>query len=205
MMGFSEILDWILSQRARNIVARLELHTTSHTKVLDLGSGTGHNAQELRSRHQAIVTQVDVVDLHLTGEKPQLFDGRSLPFSDRSFDSSLMIYVLQYVREPEQLLREAARVSSGEITVLQTVFEQRTGRTFLNVYERFTGALPFKACQFFGLLKDVPISLNPSTQYTHRQLLQLFNVSGLQVKKVRKTALLPHLIYHYQYQLRPHE
>ena len=45
------------------------------------------------------------------------FDGKKIPYPDNSFELAMLIDVLHHTVEPVSLLREAARVSKGQILI----------------------------------------------------------------------------------------
>src|SRR5262249_61915842 len=74
-----------------------------------------------------------VVDFHVVGGGPVLFDGARLPFADRGFDACLLAFVLSYTDDPAALLREAGRVASRRVLVLQSSPRGRAGRIALRL------------------------------------------------------------------------
>ena len=85
--------------------------------VLDLGCGPGDSVDVFR-RHDPRVqwTGVDLPDSPEVARRTRddaefrTFDGRSIPLPDGSQDLVFCKQVLEHVREPEPLLRDAARV-----------------------------------------------------------------------------------------------
>jgi arsenite methyltransferase len=107
------------------------------SRVLDIGCGTGANAvallEFLKGRCQ--VTGVDTSDSmlaiarhHLEGSPfennihYELADAHTLPFEENSFDSAMMIQVLEYSKDPILMLQEAMRVlkAGGKLFVADT-------------------------------------------------------------------------------------
>ena len=86
-------------------------------QVLDLGCGTGHSVDAFR-RHDPQVrwTGVDLARSPEVARRTRsdaefrTFDGTSIPAPDASHDLVFCKQVLEHVREPEPLLRDAARV-----------------------------------------------------------------------------------------------
>src|SRR5262249_61845761 len=85
-----------------------------------------------------------VVDFHVVGGGPVLFDGARLPFADRGFDACLLAFVLSYTDDPAALLREAGRVASRRVLVLQSSPRGRAGRIALRLrgWVQGRGAFP---------------------------------------------------------------
>lgn len=86
-------------------------------RILDLGSGPGSVCWLLRSQGFA-VTPVDVQDVALDAQmRPQLYDGRRLPFADDAFDVALLLTVLHHTHDPAAVLAEAGRVARRVIVI----------------------------------------------------------------------------------------
>ena len=90
--------------------------------VLDVGAGNGALGSGLqRFAPEAKVTGVDVVArVHPASLVPiSVYDGKQLPFADRSFDVSILVNVLHHVPEEARLglLAEALRVTRRALLV----------------------------------------------------------------------------------------
>lgn len=87
-----------------------------HRSALDVGGGTGIMAHTIKTLFGLErVASVDVQDRFLPslGVETAVFDGRTLPFDDDSFDCVLLFNVLHHVPVPTRatLLRECRRVA----------------------------------------------------------------------------------------------
>ncbi len=90
-----------------------------NARVLDIGCGNGYLAQLLKEVKKAEVVCCDIANFNKSGIETILYDGVNLPFADKSFDRVILSYVLHHSSIPEQLLREAARVSRGKILIYE--------------------------------------------------------------------------------------
>lgn len=114
-----------LQARLANIAGHLRhLPVSSHSRVLDVGCGSGSMSRLIaRSFPQAEVVGVDVREqyldfararareegiLNLTFQSGDVF---ALPFPDASFDLVWSKYLLQWLREPRSALAEMKRVT----------------------------------------------------------------------------------------------
>jgi demethylmenaquinone methyltransferase / 2-methoxy-6-polyprenyl-1,4-benzoquinol methylase len=90
-------------------------------RVLDVATGTGMVAAELRARADCIVVGLDQSPQMLAaararfageGARVELVEGEAerLPFEDESFDALTFTYLLRYVDDPPATIRELARV-----------------------------------------------------------------------------------------------
>jgi len=109
---------------------------TRGTTILDVGAGGGAIGGYLTRKYGVSVTAYDVVapaqnvfscpaasQLHRCSRQPvHVFDGATLPVADRSFDAVLFNSVLHHAaHNASGLLREAARVSSRWVIVIEDV------------------------------------------------------------------------------------
>ena len=90
----------------------------AHTRVLDVGGGTGIIAQAMKDLFGiAHVTSVDVQDRFLKSLdiETRVYDGARLPFEDASFDCVTFSNVLHHVPVAVRpgLMRECVRVAGG--------------------------------------------------------------------------------------------
>jgi len=102
-------------------------------RILDVATGTGMVAAELRSRCDCTVVGIDQSAEMLAGARArfagtdasrvQLVEGQAeaLPFADQSFDALSVTYLLRYVEDPAATVRELARVvrPGGRIASLE--------------------------------------------------------------------------------------
>lgn len=85
-------------------------------RVLELGAGDGWQASIL-AQHGFTVTAIDVAGIAAgsTQYAPvTLYDGRTLPFSDASFDAIYSSNVLEHVEDFDRIQAELARVLTAE-------------------------------------------------------------------------------------------
>jgi demethylmenaquinone methyltransferase/2-methoxy-6-polyprenyl-1,4-benzoquinol methylase len=97
-----------------------EVAPATGQRVLDVATGTGMVAAELRSRCGCAIVGLDQSAEMLAGararfagdERVQLIEGQAerLPFVDDEFDALTFTYLLRYVDDPPATLRELARV-----------------------------------------------------------------------------------------------
>jgi len=123
------------AKRARQISKRVSPHIKKSEKIIDIGSGTGFVAKTLAAEASAKVTLVDVFHHPLSKLLPVvIYDGKTLPFQDRSFDTSLLIAALHHCQDPMRVLDEAIRVSSRKVIVMEDLFESEIEK-WLTLFE----------------------------------------------------------------------
>jgi SAM-dependent methyltransferase len=152
--------------------------------VLDIGSGTGHNAEALRADGTRTCIEVDVVDFHVVGSGPMLFDGARLPFADRVFDACLLAFVLSYTDNSATLLREARRVASRLVLVLQSSPRGRAGRLALALRGWVQGRFTFRLCAILRLIPPTPSPLRQRRLLSRECTVGLAEEAGLKLARV---------------------
>lgn len=183
-----QIWHWLASRRAAQLADRLRPHLPKSARVLDVGSGTGHNALALRTHCDVDVAEVDVVDLHAVGDGPTLFDGTALPFADRQFAVTLLIFVLHYPVDPQYLLSEARRASSDRVLVIQSTYRGRLGLAVLKLREFLMGRFAFLLARLTRFIGRVPCPLKPRRYWTRESLVAAGLAAGLTLREVHSES-----------------
>ena len=173
-----------MSRRATHLVRRLSPHLSEGATVLDLGSGTGHNAEALRALTGSRCFEADTVDFHVVGPGPVLFDGVRLPLEDRSVDICLLAFVLNYADDPESLLREAARVASQGVLLLHSTGQGRWSHAMLRGRNWVQGRFAFWLCRRFGLIPPVNLPRQPHRLFRPESVERLIARAGLILTQV---------------------
>ena len=173
-----------MRRRARQLAGRIAPHLTPGTTVLDIGSGTGHNAEALQARGTLTCVEADVVDFHVVGSGPVVFDGTRLPFADRSFDTCLLTFVLSYPDDPATLLREAVRVASRSVLVLQSSPRGRAGRIALRLRGWVQGRVAFRLCATLRLIPPARPSLRKRRLLSRERVVALADEVGLRPARI---------------------
>jgi SAM-dependent methyltransferase len=173
-----------LRRRATHLAGRIASHLPTEATVLDIGSGTGHNAEALRAQGAHTCAEVDVVDFHVVGGGPAQFDGDRLPFADRAFDVCLLAFVLSYADDPVALLREAGRVASRNVLVLQSSPRGRAGRVALWLRGWVQGPVAFRLCATLRLIPPAPSPLRRRRLLSPERTVELAQEAGLKLARV---------------------
>jgi len=122
----------IFPRRARVLGAVICNILPRGATVLDVGCGDGTIAALwMEMRPDVRVEGIDVLVRPQTKIPVQGFDGRTIPYPDRSFDVVSLVDVLHHADDAVQLLREAARVSKGLVVIKDHYAETRLDRAAL--------------------------------------------------------------------------
>lgn len=113
-MGLIEKIHqaFVFDRRIYKLANHLAELIPENARVLDVGCGNGHLAKLISQiRPDVEVTGIDVLirtDCHI---KVTEFDGKTIPYADRSFDTVMLVDVLHHTEDPTAMLSESARVS----------------------------------------------------------------------------------------------
>lgn len=108
----------VFERRVQVLAKRLAAMIPQDASVLDVGCGDGRIDALLASCRPDIRIQgIDVLERPHSHVPVSLFDGRTIPLDDRSFDVVLFVDVLHHTEDPEILLKEARRVSANCVVV----------------------------------------------------------------------------------------
>lgn len=96
-------------------------HLKSSDKILDIGAGPC-SVCFLLKRMGYDTTAVDIIDLSMVEEiKPDIYDGKNLPYADKSFDVALILTVLHHTENHRDIIREARRTAE-RIIIIEDVY-----------------------------------------------------------------------------------
>lgn len=164
------LLGKILRKRSEVVVRRVNPYIKNSKKLIDIGSGTGDVALLLKEAGKNITT-IDVADFH--GPRvfePIIYDGKRLPFPDKSFDTAMLLMVLHHTPNPELIFDEATRVAK-EIVLIETSYTTPMNK-LLTIVSDTLGNLRFVA--FWSSYKS------------DREWQRLFSEKGFKVASTAK-------------------
>ncbi|MFT7588496.1 MAG: alpha-1,6-mannosyltransferase [Limisphaerales bacterium] len=167
-----KVLGWTAIKRAQIKFKRLSdwLNLSKTEQILDIGTGNG-GLELLFQKNGYNISGVDVArKTCFKSVQPVLYDGRTLPFEDNSFNTVFLITVLHHTQVPENVLAEAIRVSSNQIVIMEDVY-----RTTVQKQLTF---------QLDGLVNDEWIT-HPHSNKTEEEWESLFIASSMRINKKR--------------------
>lgn len=133
--------------------------------ILDIGSGNGLVSFLLREKG----FNTTPIDIHYgnydASVKPILYDGKKLPFADKTFDTGMILTVLHHVEDPDSMLKEAARVCK-HLIIMEDIY-----KTTFRKYLTFT----------IDSLANLFYSPCPHTNKTDAEWKQTFSSMNMQL------------------------
>jgi demethylmenaquinone methyltransferase/2-methoxy-6-polyprenyl-1,4-benzoquinol methylase len=175
-------------------------------RVLDVATGTGMVAAELRRRADCSIVGVDQSAEMLAaararfaddGGRVELIEGQAekLPFADESFDALTFTYLLRYVDDPPATIRELARVVRPGGRVASLEFGVPTRRVPREAWRLYTAiGLPVLGRVASREWAEVGRFLGPSIRSFYerhplRRIVGYWEQAGLREVKVRRMSL----------------
>lgn len=119
---FRDTTDWYLNVTNYTSKSLLDFAKNNSGKnILDIGCATGEYCQKL-IKLGFKCTGVDINEKYVqkaneNGVEAYLMEGTNLNFPDKSFETILLFEVLEHVKNPENILKEAKRVAKKNILI----------------------------------------------------------------------------------------
>lgn len=163
----NRIILKILERRTEEVTDIILNFLGKKNKILDIGCGFCTVTQKL-SAQGFKVTSLDIKDSSIFPEIiPTIYNGKIIPFPNRSFDTSLLITVLHHTPNPKRILVEAKRISPM-IIVMEDIITNPIQKYLTFVMDSI---LNF---EFFN---------HPHTNKSDKEWRKLFRQVGLRIKK----------------------
>ena len=140
---FYQIFSKIYEKAAKKMCLACQGFIKKGSKILDLGCGSGIVGKTFQEFFQAEIIGVDIRDYRIANIPLQIFNGKNLPFPERSFDVILINFVLHHVDDPIILLKEAKRVTRDKIIIFEDLSEGFLSKLICKIhgssFDRFFG------------------------------------------------------------------
>ena len=110
--------ELVHSRRSRVLASYFAELIPQHHAVLDVGCGDGLIDALVRDQRPDLrISGVDVLVRPTALIPVTPFDGRRIPFADKSSDTVLLCDVLHHAEQPVQLLQEAVRIARHSLVI----------------------------------------------------------------------------------------
>ena len=126
----------VFNRRARVLSDKIESLLPQGGRILDVGTGDGTIASLWqRNRPDLRIEGIDVLVRKDTNIPVRVFDGRTIPYDNNSWDVVTFVDVLHHTHEVERLLSEAARVARSRVVIKDHFAENALDRTTLRLMD----------------------------------------------------------------------
>ncbi len=116
--------SFVHTRRVQVLCAHLISIIPDNARTLDVGCGDGLLTHLIAQRRPDIdITGIDTLVRESSRVRVDRFDGRVIPYHDRSYDVVMFVDVLHHTDDPLELLREAARVARKSIVIKDHLLE----------------------------------------------------------------------------------
>lgn len=176
-MKYYQLFYKIYQRAAEKMCRECQGFIEKGVKILDLGCGSAIAGRIFQDFFKAEILGIDIVDKRVEKIPFRIYDGKNIPFPEKSFDVILINYVLHHVENQKTLLIEAKRVAKDKIII----FEDLSEGFFSKIYCKFHG-LTFK--KFFQ--KDSFISFKTSKEWE-----EIFQRIGLKIIFKKRISNFP--------------
>jgi len=158
----------VCSNRDTAILNGLERLLNGEKTLLDVGCGNGRFTAKISKKFNLDIQGIDIYCPKTTHSPVLVFDGKTIPFADNSFDSVFFIDVLHHTKDIEQILKEAFRVSKKSVIIKDHYCENHFERSILKLFD------------FIGNLRpEVPIPYNFKSSNEWDQILKDYSVKRI--------------------------
>ncbi len=176
--------------RAEGVISWFRRYLRAGDSILDIGAGSC-NVAEVLGEAGFSVTPLDLRNLSFVPQiEPVVYDGRHIPFADKSFDVALLVFMLHHTSDPEAVIKEASRVA----------------RRLIIIEDIYRGPVHRQVTFFFDSLLNWEWQGHPHSNRSDREWKATFSRLGLSLQGARyrlsrrslSCGLLRHAIYYLQ-------
>lgn len=162
---------FVFSRRTSVISSLISNLLPSNSNILDIGCGDGTIDRKILSlRPDVKITGLDVLKRKKSLIPVIVFDGKTIPLADNSYDTVLLIDTLHHTSGPDNLLKEAVRVSQKYIIIKDHYLQGRMSLYIL---------------RFMDWIGNEAHNVNlPYNYYSYHRWEKTFKELGLSKKRV---------------------
>jgi 2-polyprenyl-3-methyl-5-hydroxy-6-metoxy-1,4-benzoquinol methylase len=165
----NNVIRQIGKTRTNDVMGKIVPFLRKDEKILDLGAGLCLMLQWLKNNNYT-VEGVDIHDISLYPYiRPKIYDGVTLPYKNKEFDTVLILAVLHHIQDQEHVIREAKRVSK-RIIIMEDIYDNAIQKYLTFLMDSFT---------------NLEFITHPHSNRTDRQWREEFKRLGLKVANVR--------------------
>ncbi len=177
MTLLTRLAEPIRNYRANQIVNSLSFFIQPGESMLSVGDGDGYVSMRIKEKIGIEVQGLDILpyqEYRVIGIPLTLYDGKNIPFPDKSFDIIAGIFLLHHCKD-DTILKEMIRVSRKKLIIVEDVFNNSLERLGLQVIDcienrTFSSEMPIphnfrNLKQWKKVFKAFDLELIRSTQF----------------------------------------
>ena len=131
-------------KRADLIFSRIYPFLKNSRTIIDIGCGDGLVSHLLQTKGKNVAS-VDIADKSVIPKLNVIvYDGKTLPFPNRKFDTALLLTVLHHTPDPKIVFKEAVRVAK-RIIIIEDIYTN----IFQKIFNVFFDSWQNKPLKFF--------------------------------------------------------
>ncbi len=124
-------------ERAKRCFNLIKNHIIGE-KILDLGTGNGLLALEIKQHLEKEVLLVDIIDYNYSDLPLILYNPeKEVPLADEEVDTTILYAVLHHASDPKHLLEEAARITKQRLVITEGYVEEDNIRITNSFFDWF--------------------------------------------------------------------
>ena len=95
-----------------------------NTKTLKLGNGLGHLSELIRPvTSELSILDIQTYPLTVNKDRVELYNGSIIPYPDKSFDTTIIVFTLHHIPHSKQYFQEIMKVTKKRIIVLEETYD----------------------------------------------------------------------------------
>jgi SAM-dependent methyltransferase len=187
--AFGRMVERVSLKRARQVVDPvLPWLKTGTGNLLDFGCGLAHIACIIKQETGRSITGLDVRRFPYTcPEVPiEVFDGKTIPFPDNAFETTVIFTVLHHTPDPRASLQEVLRVSRRSVLLCEDLLVNRRQVFIETVKDSVAnGFLPHMTLQYRmeteweQMFKEMGLTVRNKTYHSSSFIFRFKHVSWL--------------------------
>jgi len=150
--------------------------------VLDCGCGDMTVARSISERSSVDIVGIDIVSPNRTNTKMCICDGKSLCFSDDSFNVVILSFVLHHTQYKQKVLKECLRVTKRRLIILEDIYRSQVELLALKISD-WIGNRPFSS--------EMSIPFNFDSTHGWLALFREIGASTTSFESIRPLPWLP--------------
>ncbi len=167
-----------LVEYKQHVARALAAHMHSGWNVLDVGCDDGTTAALIQQLQSGLEFEgVDIQSLRACKIPRSIYDGRTLPFADNTFDAVMAVDMLHHTRHIDVLVNEMARVARHTVIIKDHLTTGLMSWLLVSAGDAVTN-IPF----------GIPCAYNFPTKL---RWLEYFSAAGLEVQNYEDDLALP--------------